>query len=64
MMSNIISINDGLYRIAAEKYNRDLTVVDFTQIMDVSYKCKNKILQTNNNRYYYGTIYNINKTIL
>jgi len=39
MLSNIISINDGLYRIAVGKYNRNYTVIDndFTQIMDVSF---------------------------
>ncbi|KAF0762508.1 Uncharacterized protein FWK35_00006322 [Aphis craccivora] len=37
MISNIISINDDLYKIAVGKYNRDLTVIDndFTQIMNV-----------------------------
>ena len=39
MISNRISINDGLYRIAVGKYDRDFTVIDndFTQIMNVSY---------------------------
>jgi len=53
MLSNIISINDGLYKIAVGKYNRDLTLIDndFTQIMDVSYKRKSRILLTDNNNY-------------
>jgi len=46
MLSNIISINDGLYKVAVGKYNRSYTVIDndFTQILDVSDKYKNKIL--------------------
>ncbi|XP_060836525.1 modular serine protease-like isoform X2 [Rhopalosiphum padi] len=37
MLSNRISINNGLYRIAVGKYYRNYTVIDndFTQIMDV-----------------------------
>jgi len=39
MISNRISVNDGLYRIAVGKYSRDFTIIDneFTQILDVSY---------------------------
>jgi len=38
-ISNRISVNDGLYKIAVGKYARDLTVIDndFTQILNVSY---------------------------
>ncbi|XP_001942568.2 modular serine protease-like [Acyrthosiphon pisum] len=37
MISNTISVNDGLYKIAVGKYARDYTVVDnkFTNIIDV-----------------------------
>jgi len=39
MISNRITVNDGLYRIAVGKYARDFTVIDndFTQILNVSY---------------------------
>jgi len=48
MVSNTISVNDGLYKIAVGKYARDFTVIDnkFTNIMDVSYnylKSKNSL---------------------
>jgi len=38
MLSNIISVNDGLYKIAVGKYDRNLTNIDndFTQIVNVS----------------------------
>jgi hypothetical protein len=39
MLSNILSINDGSYKVAVGKYTSDYTVIDneFTQIIDVSY---------------------------
>ena len=39
MIFNRISVNDGLYKIAIGKYDRDITVIDndFTKIIDVSY---------------------------
>jgi hypothetical protein len=39
MLSKRLSINDGLYKIAVGKYDRDYSVIDneFTQIIDVSY---------------------------
>jgi len=39
MLSKKISINDGLYKIAVGKYDRNFTVIDndFTQIIDVRY---------------------------
>jgi len=49
MISNRISVNNGLYRIAVGKYYRNFTVIDndFTQIMDVSFWFKCRILETN-----------------
>jgi len=39
MLSNRISINNGLYKIAIGKYYRNYRVIEneFTQIMDVSF---------------------------
>jgi len=56
MISNIISINDDLYKIAVGKYNRDLTVIDndLTQIMNVSFKRKIRILYANKKYYRYN----------
>jgi len=36
--SKKISINDGSYKVAVGKYDRDITIIDndFTRIMDVS----------------------------
>jgi len=40
MSSLKISINDGLYKIAVAKYDRNFTVIDndYTQIINVCYK--------------------------
>jgi hypothetical protein len=45
MQFNRLSIN-SVYKIAVGKHNKDMKVIDndFTQVMDVSYKCKNRIL--------------------
>jgi len=47
MQFNRLSIN-GVYKIAVGKHNKDMKVIDndFTQVMDVSYKCKSRILIT------------------
>jgi len=39
MLSNNISINDGLYKIAVGKYDRNFTIIDsdLTQIINVRY---------------------------
>jgi hypothetical protein len=49
MLSNRISINYGLYKIAIGKYYRNYRTIenDFTQIMDVSFWFKCRILETN-----------------
>jgi len=38
MISNRISVNNNLYKIAVGKYDRNFTVIDndFTEILDVS----------------------------